>query len=144
MGDLDELIERLTVKFDKPIKSRELKLFLFPYLSISIPCRIDYSFRTRGQTTFGETEEDKKHPSEFKAEIIRLDKEMIHSNLDLEVDIQGNFHYIKFDELVPGYNTVEEFETLLPTGKEKLRLADDVRVAVNRYFSSFRPLFKQD
>lgn len=137
MDNLDELLERVTIKFHISITADEIERGLFNYLREEILCDISYNFHNHGEKYGVRDMRDKRYISEFTG-IIR--SPMVNSGFDMvrvsnpELPYLVLFKAIKFDT-VPGYdNSIKEFETL-STGKEQLKLIDDVRKATEEYFS---------
>ena len=133
MSDLDELLERTTVKFPLPIRIEELKDGLFTFFVIG---GTGVSFEIKYDTTY------RGRPNSLSERPIKLTGELqrgFSPAINFDVLLDGKFcRGIKFDVYVPGYDSIKDFETL-PTGAQKLKLIDDLRRGVERYFSHHRP-----
>ncbi len=139
MNDLEELLERVIIDFHIPITADEIEQSLFNYLREEILCDISYNFCNHGEKYSTKDMRDEKYTLKFTG-IIKSRESMVTSGFDMvrvsnpDIPYLVLFRAIKFDT-TPGYdNSIKEFETL-STGKEQLKLIDDVRKATEEYFS---------
>lgn len=132
MDDLEELLDRLTIKFPEPLKFGEIEGRLFEYLKSEAQCTINYDLFIKGYKSPGEKSE--RYPTEIKGSIFRrIGDEMASSTFTMTRDSKDCFVDLKI-QTVLGYDSIDEFETM-PSGKEQLRLADDLRKTLESYFS---------
>mgnify|MGYP001589359537 CR=1 FL=1 len=132
MGGLNELLERITIEFPQSLNAEEIENELFGHLLYFVPCHVDYTLTIRGRK-HPEKSREERYVEKIIGRIIGI-KELTRAFPGFEAlrNRDNLFEGIKF-ETVPGYDSVEEFETL-PTGKDQLSLIDDVRKAVESYF----------
>jgi len=137
MGNLDELMERMKIEFPFPITADEVEYGLFDSLRRNTSCNVLYNFNTLGAKSKKEPSlGDERYVSEFKGTFTR--SQVVASTFEMPVIYHPElpitfFKSIKFF-IVPGYDSVQEFESL-PTGKEQLRMIDEIRFGVKEYFS---------
>jgi len=147
MGNLDELMERLTVNFSVPITAGEVEEGLFEYLRESVNCNIHYQPKTQAKkvSKYGEVGlingRDERYIMEIRGHIERPLGSGTLTSLIFEMERKDHeevllpfFTGIKF-WATPGDNTLEEFE--LENGDE-LKLIDEIRKVTEDYFS-YRP-----
>ena len=120
MGDLDELLERVTIEFPIPLIAEEIELGLIDYLRNEIPYDISYALIRREKKSVSD---DKRYTAEFRGNIVNLRFEIsgdYYSKLPIFF-----FKSIKFK--TQEYDSTE--------GKEQLKLIDRVRQKTQEYFS---------
>ncbi len=141
MGDLDELLKRLTIEFPLPITLDELEKGVFNYLQGEVPCGVSYGIDTHVEKSYDSQIEDERDVLRLAGNFARPSEsgafacssfEMVHEpHWELPLAF---FSAIKFQG-VPGYDSISEFETQLPSGRDQLKLIDEVREGVQSYFS---------
>jgi len=139
MGNLDELLDRVTIKFPFPINAEEVENNLFEYLRQEVPCNLDYSIIIRGNKGQGDngSPTSERYAFEFTTTITKRIGDFTTSRFKLLSPFRFSpnfFNAIKFDT-VPGYDSIEEFAGSFPIGEAQLRLMDSVRENVEEYFS---------
>ena len=135
------------MKFPIPITSDEVENGLFDYIRKNTLCDISYRIRINGemyQNVVGITPEgsDERYITEFSGAFKRpLGSTLFASSSfelipvhNREISLSPFFKGMKF-ESTPGYDdSVEEFESLA-TGKDQLKLIDEIRNRTEDYFS---------
>ena len=138
MGGLGELMERTTIEFPFPIRVEEIEGNLFWSLMLGFQCNINYRLVTRitsNRGTHGDLSVRRYSESikgNISSAIVRKP-----ASVEFQSMPEGRssfFRGIEFTD-VQGYDSVEEFESGLPTGKAKLELMGLVRKGVEEYFS---------
>lgn len=140
MGSLDELLERTTIEFPIPITSEEVEQGLFEYLRQEIPCDIEYWFSIHEKKICSSNIGDERYALEFRGNIKRSFGSGVLAIPGFEMvclyhpELPLSFYKSMKFQTVPGYDSVEEFETL-PTGEEQLKLIEELRQKTQEYFS---------
>ena len=137
MGELEELLDRMTIEFPMSISVDEIENGLFMFLAKE-GFMVRYSLQingNKGYDFFGERYSEKftgniePNPRSSKGgfnshfEMIQTDSETYNSL----------YNAMKFQG-VPGYDSLREFESL-PSGKQQLETISGVRETVDSYFS---------
>lgn len=143
MNDLEELLARTQIDFPIPITADEVESGLFDYLRKNAQFTVEYYTSYWGrkeQKVVASSSDDERyvfdikgsisHPLDFGSFVSPTFRMAISRNQELSITF---FKSIKFDT-VPGYDSVKDFETL-STGKEQIRLFDEIRKRVTDYFS---------
>ena len=132
MDKLEELLDRLTIKFPVPLTAGEIEIKLFEYLKSEVQCTINYTLVIHGLKYPGRKSE--RYTAEIKGSINRcIGDEIAFSSFTMTRDNKDHFVDLKI-QTVPGYDSIEEFETF-PSGSGELKLADDLRKSIDSYFS---------
>jgi len=135
MDELEKvtLLNKLTIKFPVPLTAGEIERKLFGYLKSKAQFIVSYTLVIQGQKYPRHGNE--RYTTEIKGNICRyILNDMIESPaFTMTRDSEDHFVDLKFQN-VPGHESIGEFETL-PSGKEQLRLVDDIRQNLESYFS---------
>ena len=138
MNALDKLMKRVTIRFPFSINSEEVEDGLLEHLRRELNYNIDYTITLRGYKRQGDGNytTTERYASEFTVSILDRSRDFAASTckfLSPEGYLPNFFRGIRFDT-VPGSDSIEEFVGV-PTGEAQLRLIDEVRENVEKYFS---------
>lgn len=101
MDELEELLDRLTVKFPMPLKFGEVEGRLFEYLKSEAQCTINYTLVIRGHKYPGQKSE--RYSEKIEGSIFRhVGDEMASSTFTMTRDSKDYFVDLKI-QTVPGY-----------------------------------------
>ena len=132
MGDLGELLEKMTIKFPAPISLDEIEK-LFGRLAAEVSCDISYNLFIQSIKKHGQPEE--RNISAITGNIKTASPPLSYpySFEVTKTDKGDDFTAIQFETY--GYdNNIARFENL-PGGTDKIRLVDELREATKKYFS---------
>lgn len=147
---LNELLERATIEFPKPINAREFEKSMIPYIYFNLNSkkgkrivRIFYSSRVYHEFS---PEMCVEETTEIKGKInfsSKRSRVVSHSSCEFEMERAeeiDSFKGMRFF-IPPGYDSVEEFESLLPSGKAQIVAMDTTKRIIEDYFAKNRSSF---
>lgn len=133
MGDLEDLINRTTIKFDPLLSFEELKGDFSEYLAKDRGFSVNYHFESSGRLDYYDKEGFVRE-EDFTKIVIDFgcyDNYFHHAHFNVGLD--GEFvTEISLDRV--GYSNIKGL-LALPSGKGQLKLVDELRNAFKDYFS---------
>ncbi len=144
MNKLEELLQRATIKFPFPISADEIKKRLLVNIFTDLNSNEQkgsgfLNYHTETYRDFTQTD-SREYTLKITGQIMFILRQTTLASANFEFGERSSseeenlFKSIRFF-VTPGYNSIEEFASLFPSGKAQLELMDYMRKSVERYFS---------